>query len=93
MAAAASSSSSFSSGKKRVREENDEINWKTHVFKIGEKLSFIHEPECLWNDIEVIEILKKPGKPQQMLIRYFGWHFEFQVIVCEQHARSIRLST
>ena len=68
--------------KKRLREEkvtsdDEEINWKTHVFTVGERLSFVALPECLWNEIEVIKIEKIPGKQSQILVRYFGWHFEY----------------
>ena len=68
--------------KKRLREEkatsdDEEINWKTHVFTVGERLSFVALPECLWNEIEVIKIEKISGKQSQILVRYFGWHFEY----------------
>ena len=76
MAAAASSSSA---GKKRQREEKDD--WKTHIFKVGERLSYLYEAEHphTWNEIEVIKVKREVGKPQQIKIRYFGWHFEVLV--------------
>ena len=66
--------------KKRPAENDnigEEINWKTHVFTVGEKLSFIAVPECVWNEVEVVEIITTAGKQRQMKVRYFGWHLEY----------------